>query len=112
MMALHWRGREVSRRVKNSTVDAINATMDDMVSAAQKDHPGWKSITGRAEKSIRVLDRAQEKPKVIVGQWGSEGVPYMLRLEFRHGRALIRAMDRLAKTLPDNIRRRYRFARQ
>jgi hypothetical protein len=93
------------------SVDSINETMADAVSHARANHPGWKNISGDAERSIRIIEKARAKPRAVIGRWGSKGIPYMAKLEFRKGRALIRAADAVYESLRGQIRRRWRFGR-
>lgn len=110
-MALKWYGPQVVRKVRQSSEDAINDVMQKAVRHARANHPGWSTVSGRAENSIKVQEPAKPVPTGVRGIWGSRGVPYMLRLEFSHGRALINAADRTYGELPKHIRTRFRFRR-
>jgi predicted small metal-binding protein len=108
---LKWFGPEVIRTVNKTAEDSINEVMGKAVRHAKANHPGWKSVSGKAQDSIRIINKARVEGGNLVGRWGSMDVPYMLVLEFKHGRALIRAADATYKELPKTIRKRLRFAK-
>ena len=83
----------------------VNQTMSQAAIYAKRNHPGWKNITTKAEGSIRVVEKAQERGSFIVGLWGSRNVLYMLWLELKHGSALRNAAAVTYPNLAANIRR-------
>lgn len=110
MARLIWSGPEVLLTVIAAAKEAVDEAMAAMATEAQSNHPGWKSVTGRAEQSIRIVEPAKVSRASVRGRWGSTGVPYMNMLEFLHGRALISAHDKVKASLVTRLRTKYRFA--
>lgn len=110
-MTIKWYGDRIIRKTRNAAEEAIDEIMARAVSHAKSNHPGWKSRSGRAEDSIQVLQSARTVRGRTFGTWGSAGVPYMRKLEFKHGRALIRAADATYKGLARTLRRRWQFGK-
>ncbi len=108
---LKWHGRRFLRKVARNTAEAIDETMELAVEYAKANHPGWVSRSGDAEDSIQVIEKAHEEQGATVGRWGSKGIAYMLFLEFRRGRAMIRAADATYRQVLPKLRRRFRFTR-
>lgn len=102
----NWKGAQVVRRVQAAAVAGVNETLGECVSEAKANHPGWVNRTTNAEGSIRVVQFAALAGAQIVGRWGSEGVAYMVYLEYLHGSALRSAADALYPTLATRIKRR------
>ena len=72
MAKIKWRGREIKRAVSRAAVDAVNETMQDCVEEARRNHPGWKSRSGKLEGSIRIVDEAKRESRKVTGRWGAQ----------------------------------------
>ena len=88
MSELKWKGDIVAKRVKRAAEIGINDTMARSVTLAKQSHPGWRNVTGTAEGSIRIVEKAKQERGSIFGRWGSAAVHYFLYLELYHGSAL------------------------
>lgn len=91
---LYWLGDQIQRRVEAAAVRAVDRTTEKTVEYAKRNHPGWKSITGTAEKSInaapaRVLSR---RVRGAIRAGGGDAF-YLLILEVKNGAALRTAGD-------------------
>lgn len=88
-MTLRWTGRQVTARLKDAQVKGINATMGAAAIHAKLNHP-WRNRTGTLERSIGVVEFAEEIGKGVQGIWGSQDVRYALIHELggRAGRGL------------------------
>lgn len=47
-----WHGDRVAERVHDAEAEGLAETGERIVDRARSDHPGWKSRTGEAERSI------------------------------------------------------------
>ena len=104
-MSLEWNGDAHKKRLINAAKKGINTTMKEAVQQAKGNHPGWKSQSGDAEKSIKVVKSASVDSKnEVSGLWGSTGVFYMRFLEHAKGSALRQAGDDVYKRLTGNIK--------
>lgn len=99
-----WRGDEVRRAVEEAAKLAIDQTTSASVIDAKDNHPGWNNVSGNADGSIRTIAQAVRKGRLIVGEWGSKGVNYMMPLEVLHGSALRTSADRNYPSLFGRIR--------
>ena len=104
MSELNWRGDIVAKRVKRAAEIGINDTMARSVTLAKQSHPGWNNVTGTAEGSIRIVEKAKQERGSIFGRWGSASVGYMLQLEIFHGSALRSAGAKLYPQLAKRIK--------
>ena len=95
---LNWRGEALQEKIVLHGARAINETMGECVGEAKSDQLSWKNVSGTASRSIKVVEPAKPgvNPK---GEWGSQGVVYMARLEFEHGAKLRTAAARQYPTL-------------
>lgn len=102
LMALNWRGSQVTRSVERAARLGVDATMQAAAIEAKKNHgPGahslrrFESQTGELERSVRITDKAKRDAKGIVGRWGSKGIIYARRIElgFQGPDALGRVFD-------------------
>lgn len=62
-----WRGRQVAEAVEDAVMTAMTATLEATAERAKQDHPGWKSRTGEAERSIEV-EPPERDGTAIVGR--------------------------------------------
>lgn len=108
MATLKWNGDEILKRIRVAAADSINATMANAAQYGQRNHPGWRTITGRAQSSIDIVQFA-ESPSLF-GLWGSRGVSYMIWLELNHGSAMRRANDIWGARLKEEVIRRVKLA--
>ena len=102
---LEWKGAEHKKRLIKASIKGVNRTMEQAAKHARANHPGWKSQSGDAEKSIKVVKSAEVDSKnEVSGLWGSTGVFYMRFLEHSKGSALRQAGDDVYKRLGRNIK--------
>jgi hypothetical protein len=106
-MALKWHGPRIIAKTVRAAKAGVNQTMSQAVIHAKRNHPGWQNRTGKAEGSIQIVKKAEERGPVIVGLWGSRNVVYMLWLELKHGSALRNAAAVTYPNLAANIRRHF-----
>ena len=104
-MSLTWNGEAHKKKLMKAARRGIDKTMKEAVASAKGDHPGWESRSGKAEKSIAIVERAKVTGKAEVsGAWGSRGVFYMRFLEHLKGSALRNAGDATYSNLKRHIR--------
>lgn len=106
-MALKWHGPRIIEKMVRAAKAGVDQTMSQAAIQAKRNHPGWINQTGKAEGSIQVAEKAQERGSFIVGLWGSRNVVYMLWLELKHGSALRSAAAVTYPNLAANIRRHF-----
>lgn len=104
-MKTRWYGKRVKAKVGSAVLRGINTTMSQAVIHAKRNHPGWHNITGKAEGSIMIYEKAYHDSRGAVGRWGSRNVIYMLWLEIKHGQALQQAASVVYPRLSGNIRK-------
>ena len=104
VVTLEWKAPALKKKLEKAAVKGVNRTLKEAVQQAKGHHPGWKSQSGDAEKSIKVLKSAEVDGNEVSGLWGSEGVFYMRFLEHMRGSALRQAGDDVYKRLGKNIR--------
>jgi hypothetical protein len=103
---LEWEGEKVADVALRASLAGIDETTERTAAHARANHPGWKSVTGEAERSIHT-ERAQmtsDGPKGLVGG----GVPYFIWLELKRGSALRHAADVTFRGLGDAIAEQFR----
>ena len=104
---LEWKGAEHKKRLIKASIKGVNRTMEQAAKHARANHPGWKSQSGDAEKSIKVVKSAEVDSKnEVSGLWGSTGVFYMRFLEHSKGSALRQAGDDVYKRLGETSKSR------
>ncbi len=119
-MAINWKGKELTRKVKKAVAFGINDTVKDAIVYALKHHPGWRYRTGLAEGSITVKEFAtatqlrslwgsiwsSSKTKVAKSTGRAHDTNYVWFLEFHHGSFLRNAADAIYKTLTKRIKKK------
>lgn len=114
-MAGRWKrfdplGHIITDKVEKAILKGGGKTLSQAVESAKKNHPGWRTRTGKAERSIKIT-RPFEKTGEgkFSGAIGSTGVDYFIWLEigtrFHPGdHTLRRAADRTFPRLWDNVK--------
>lgn len=74
-----WIGDEVKRKVHGAERSGLQQTAEAAVRRARSSHPGWKTVTGKAEASIRVLG-IEGQGSQLRARFGST-LPYFIFLE-------------------------------
>lgn len=100
---LEWKGKQVVKTMQRAEARAMGLTIFRCVAFAKRNHPGWKTRTGRAEKSVRKIKITRERG-TLVGEWGST-LFYVRFLELHNGAFLRSAGDRIYPQLPGLIAR-------
>lgn len=105
---LDWKGEELRNEMSAAAVESINEVMAAAVSAAKANHPGWKNVTGAAERSIKIIARAKQMKRGVAGRWGSRDKDafYTLFLEVLHGSFMRHAADLTYPLLKEKMRKR------
>lgn len=106
-MALKWNGPRIITKTVQAAKAGVNQTMSQAVIQAKRNHPGWQNRTGKAEGSIQIVKKAEERGRFIVGLWGSRNVVYVLWLELKHGSFMRNAAAVIYPNLAANIRRHF-----
>ena len=102
---LDWRGDEVKHMVHAAERSALSETAEAAVRRAKTSHPGWKSVTGEAEASIRTMG-IEEKGPQLRARFGST-LPYFIFLEVgSRGRAGDSTLRRAADVEGGHLRER------
>ena len=94
-MSLNWNGDKLKARMRRAKVEAINEIMAEVVQEAKAKHPGQRSVTGAAERSVQIVEPAKSTAKGAGGIWGAKGVRYVPILEYNRGAFLRAAESRL-----------------
>lgn len=76
-MALRWRGKQVTAKLRRAQLEGVNATMAAASVHAKRNHP-WRNRTGTLEGSIDIDLYAREERTGVRGRWGSRDVRYAL----------------------------------
>ena len=88
---LEWKGKKISATMSRAEARAAGFIIFKSVLHAKRNHPGWKKITGKANKSIRKISLTREGGD-LVGKWGST-LFYVRFLEIYKGAFLRNAGD-------------------
>lgn len=107
-MSFTWQGDKFKARAREASRFAIDQTMSSAVIEAKNNHPGWKNITSAAEGSVRIIRPARQSGRFTAGEWGSQGVNYVIFLELKHGSFLRNAADVKYRTLRQNLAAAYK----
>jgi hypothetical protein len=75
--SLVWKGKAITRRMREAQRAGINATMGACVIEAKNSHE-WKNRTGVLEGGIDIVDYALEHAEGVTGVWGVRDVRYAL----------------------------------
>jgi len=109
---LDWNGDTIIKKMQAAARIGINRTMAVAVTEAKSTHP-FENRTGNAERSIRIVVRAETTKKQTAGLWGSMSCKYFAFLEF--GTATMSAFATLRPTaqrvypiLSDMIQKAYK----
>lgn len=105
---MDWHGDEILERIRRAAEAEIMDTMVRAVQHTKQNHGGWENRTGRAERSIRIIEPARRVGSVVRGVWGGMGVVYLRRLEFEHGSALRNAAAATYAGIAERLRGRLR----
>ena len=107
-MSFKWNGDVLKDRARRASRFAIDQTMAQTVIEAKRNHPGWKNITSAAEGSVRIIRPARQSGRFTAGEWGSQGVNYVIFLELKHGSFLRNAAAVKYRTLRQNLAAAYK----
>lgn len=105
---LYWLGDQVKERVVESAKAAIDATTEAAAEHARSNHPGWRTVTGTAERSIGIRPARELKGKIRGSVTGGDGEAfYLMILEVKKGAALRTAGDVVFPSLPGRLADEY-----
>lgn len=107
---LEWWGDQVKREARRAALAGLDDTTQKTAEHAKANHPGWKNVTGEAERSLmnepaEMIDRDTARGRVGSTLWR------YLFLELKNGAALRNAGDVVFPELPDKIRSHFRGSR-
>ncbi|MDA2936833.1 hypothetical protein MYX75_01035 [Acidobacteria bacterium AH-259-A15] len=100
---LIWNGDKIIKQMIRAEKRGLGFVRARAVRQAKKSHPGWKSRTGRAHRSIRSLGKIEREGKNLVAKWGSN-LFYVLFLEVNHGSFMRAAGDAVYPMLGRKIK--------
>jgi hypothetical protein len=105
---LEWKGEDLKGRAANAALRAIDETTEAAAERTRANHPGWKSITGTAEASIRSVPARMLKrgPRGAV-EGGAGDAFYFVILEVKNGAAMRTAADVEFPRLHDRMNRHF-----
>jgi len=105
-IGLVWHGDRIISEMRRAEVRGIGFVRAAAARHARRNHPGWKKISGRAERSVKPQGKVHREGNAFVGEWGSR-LFYVLFLELHNGSFLRNAADATYPKLADQIRRFY-----
>lgn len=108
---LEWHGDQVKKHLSSAAAAGMNEFTDAVAEAARRDHPGWQSQTGEAERSIKAIparDAAGDGVTGAVGYGIARGLFLEVTARGHPGdRTVTRAVERLGSSLGRRIARRF-----
>ena len=87
-----WNGDKIVSQMRRAEVRGIGFVRAMAVRQAKQNHPGWRSRSKRAQRSIKALGRVHRDGSDFSAEWGSR-LWYVLFLELDHGSFLRAAAD-------------------
>ena len=103
---LTWNGPKIRSKLLRAAQAELQDTAERAAKLARVDHPGYKDVTGKASRSIKVQTPAKITKRGAFVEWGSKGVSYFLGLEFFRGSPLSSAAAKTYKGLGRRIGKR------
>ena len=98
----------LNRKIDKAVLGAIDDVMEEAVKWSKRNHPGWKSISGDAERAMQVTGKPRLQGNRAVGFYGFSGLVYGRKLEYKHGFALHSSMKIVRKRFAGLLRKRIR----
>ncbi len=87
-----WNGDKIISKMRRAEVRGLGFTRARSVAHAKRNHPGWRSRSKRAQRSIKALGKVHRDGSEFVAEWGSR-LWYVLFLDLFHGSFLRSAAD-------------------
>lgn len=106
MRLTEWNGEQIKRQARQAALEALDETTEATAEYAQHNHPGWKNITGEAERSLTNEQAEMVDPSTARGQVGSTLWRYLF-LELKNGAALRNAGDQVFPSLIDRLQAKF-----
>ena len=109
---LYWLGAKIQERVQKAAMRAVDRTTGAAAEHIRNNHPGWKTQTGTAARSIGTNPARLQARRIRGNVTGGEGEAWYLTsiLEVKHGSAIRTGADVVFPTLQDTLHDEYRKA--